>query len=144
MIVMCTPIGLVTARLVAREYNNSKREDVFSPATSPLLTKLIPILAWQIDGVFRLTLKMHFCRFPRRDLHTARFHEEKEVKQYMEWKPNAGDLVVSFLNKEMLVFCGANFVQNFCSKKAMRKAFANPALLDQERQGRIRLHRTCR
>ena len=56
------------ARLVACEYNNTKREDIFSPATSPALTRIIPILAllnhwslWSLDvkGVF---LQVPQCR----------------------------------------------------------------------------------
>ena len=81
------------ARLVAREYNNTKREDIFSPATSPTLTKIIPILAllnhwsiWSLDinDAF-LHVPQHRpvkCRIPRGKGSGAVAGVEKKC-----WKP---------------------------------------------------------
>lgn len=90
------------ARLVAREYNNSKREDIFSPATSPSITKLIPILAlfngWSI---WSLDIKDAFLQVP----------QKRPVK-----------CKVPYLVKEMRVFCGAIFAAIFWSKKVLKEA----------------------
>ena len=66
------------ARLVARKYKTEdKREDVFSPATSPGITKLAPILAllnqW---AIYSVDVKDEFLQVPQRTPVLCRVPEE--------------------------------------------------------------------
>ena len=84
------------ARLVAREYKTEgKREDVFSPATSPGITKLIPILAlinsWSI---YSLDVKDAFLQVPQRTSCLCKVPEGAHVVREMtkEEREEAGSL----------------------------------------------------
>eukprot|EP00439_Symbiodinium_sp_Y106_P000302 s8784_g1.t1 len=65
-------------RLVAREYKtDGKREDVFSPATSPGITKLVPILALLNDwAIYSVDVKDAFLQVPQRTPCLCRVPEE--------------------------------------------------------------------
>ena len=66
------------ARLVAREYKTEgKREDIFSPATSPGITKLVPMLAlanrW---AIYSVDVKDAFLQVPQKTPCLCRVPEE--------------------------------------------------------------------
>ena len=86
------------ARLVAREYKTEgKREDIFSPATSPGITKLVPMLAlanrWAIysvdvkDAFLQVPQKTPcLCRVPEEAAHVVEsMQSTREQKQPRSW-----------------------------------------------------------
>ena len=74
------------ARLVAREYKTEgKREDVFSPATSPGITKLVPILALANNwAIYSVDVKDAFLQVPQRTPCLCRV-PEAAVNVPMRW-----------------------------------------------------------
>ena len=126
------------ARLVAREYNNSKREDVFSPATSPSLTKLIPILAlanrWSI---WSLDIKDAFLQVPqKRPVHCkiprgkgSQAVHGMEAKCWRLGRVLPGQRDASLLWSE---FC-AELLQ----QEGYEKSIANPALFRLIKNGKV-------
>ena len=68
-----------------------KREDVFSPATSPMLTKIIPVLAllnhWSI---WSLGVKTSSSKFPSVGLSNAESLVGKDLEQQQAWKRSVG------------------------------------------------------
>ena len=78
------------ARLVAREYKTEgKREDIFSPATSPGITKLVPMVALANQwAIYSVDVKDAFLQVPQRTPCLCRVPEEAtEVVQAMQGQP---------------------------------------------------------
>ncbi|CAE7243558.1 unnamed protein product [Symbiodinium sp. CCMP2592] len=109
------------ARLVAREYNNSKREDIFSPATSPSITKLIPMLAL-INGwsIWSLGIKDAFLQVPQKRAVKCKVPRGKGSSAVSEKQEKAWRLKRVCLGSEMQVYFGAIFAVIFCNKKVLR------------------------
>ena len=101
---------------------------MFSPATSPSLTKLIPILAlanrWSI---WSLDIKDAFLQVPQ----TCTLQDSTRKRKSSSTR-NGSQMLASWL-----VFCGANFVQNFLQQEGYEKSIANPALFHLIKNGKV-------
>ena len=117
------------SRLVAREYKTvEKRDDVFSPATSPALTKIIPMLClafyWSIWSV---DVKDAFLQVPQKVKVLCRMPSEAEAI-VAKMLGVAIDSLKYFRWKLKRVLPGQDFCDDLLKNEGLERSTANPAL----------------
>ena len=117
------------ARLVAREYNTSKRDDIFSPATSPALTKIIPILAllnhWSI---WSLDIKDAFLQVPQRRPVKCRIPRGKGSSAVAGMEKKAWKLRKVLPGQRDASLLWSEYCATLLQEEGYEKSSANPAL----------------
>ena len=125
------------SRLVAREYKTvEKRDDVFSPATSPALTKIIPMLCLAFNwSVWSVDVKDAFLQVPQKVKVLCRIPSEAEAivakmlgvavdsLKHLRWKlkrvlPGQRDAALLW----------SDFCDDLLKNEGLERSTANPAL----------------
>ena len=125
------------SRLVAREYKTvEKRDDVFSPATSPALTKIIPMLCLAYNwSIWSVDVKDAFLQVPQKVKLLCRIPSEAEAivakmmevpvdsLQHFRWKlkrvlPGQRDAALLW----------SDFCDDLLKSEGLERSTANPAL----------------